>query len=173
MKIYTIVSEMYSHSMIHRIGAGIKTFIKNLSRDSMVVHFFTADSSLIKKSVVYKIYRGLMRVIDYVIVKLNRFFKRLNRHSGVAGTVTYYNSNTVTILRLIYQFLLFSGVGIVLMNIFAVKTSYGFKLGGGLALLGLIGLFINGREARILKNSVFASFVGDLFKLDEGGEHWW
>lgn len=173
MKIVNFVKGLYRYSFIHKLTTAIKKLFVRLGSGSKVIHFLNNENSIIKYSVLYKVYSSFWKLIESIATKLNRFFKKFYDSSMTVESIAYYNRDESMILRFVYLFMLFSGIGIGLMSVFSLNTGYGNILSLMLFIVGLIGLLVNGYEKTIFMNSKVVVFISDIFRLDDGGEHWW
>ena len=173
MKIVNFVKGLYRYSFIHKLTTVIKKFFKRLGNGSKVIHFLNNENSIIKYSILYRVYSSFWKIIESIAIKLNRFFRKFYGSSKTVESIGYYNKDESMILRFVYLFMLFTGIGIGIMSVFFFNTKSGNILSLMLFIVGFVGLLVNGYEKTIFMNSKVVVFISDIFRLDDGGEHWW
>ncbi|MDU5806353.1 MAG: hypothetical protein E6Z55_02665 [Peptoniphilus harei] len=169
-KIYRSFSGYYEDSFTKRSHDFISKPIEKTFANSKTKVVLSGEKVLFANTFIYKIYRGLFKLIEKFMNFLGRVFVPLIKNSFFLGGAFKALDDFDEIAGIISNIMFYSGALTLIISLIA-----GAKIIFPLAfiVLGLILSLFKGRYMDIIMGSKVLEFFTSFFKLDEGGENWW
>ena len=169
-KIYRAFSGFYEDSFTKRAHDFIAKPIEKNFANSKTKLVLGGEKVLFANSFIYKIYRGLFRIIERFMNFLGRIFVPLIKNSFFLGGAFRSLDDFDEIAGIISNIIFYSGVlTLIISLIVGAKIIFPILF----IILGIILSLFKGRYMDIIMGSKFLEFFTSFFKLDEGGENWW
>lgn len=99
VRLWNFFALFYDESILKRCVDGVKGFWINISRGSRVKEFFVSKSSLIDKTIFYRIYSIIIDIINNILKSMNNFFKDLEKGSYFCKLIALFDGK----IRSIYK----------------------------------------------------------------------
>lgn len=172
MDLYKALENLYQDSFIKKIFSTIKTCLSRGFLNSRFKKIFYKLEIYLSNSFITRLGGWIFSIVDRIIEIVSNFSKNhLSKSASLSG-LNMYTSDICKGFRFVYLMLIFiSGVFGIFFVLSDIILNPVYLLIP--AIIGLVGLRINGREKDILLGSHIINFIIDIFSEDEKGEMWW
>ena len=171
---WSLTANSYNNSLLKKINDRLIRGIKHLSKGSLTISLFISDRSLIKESLLYKLYTIIINLANKVINGLREGIENTSHGSVIYTTIYNLFRDEVQLQNTFYIFIMAFGVGIIGNNL--IRGYYhgrSYLISIVLITISLIGLNIKEDYKNILEGSHIFKLVKSIFTIDEGVDQWW
>lgn len=175
VKLWQKIEALYEYSLVSKIFRGLGRGCKSLIAGSFIMSLFCKNSKAMEKTILYRIYGGLIDLYNRLFNSLNKFIKNAKKTSILSKNTSYIIESKLNLFK-VYGVILASFVlGVLFLGMrFGHEISL-LKIIMTLGIVGLSLLFLKyGKEIfSYVEDSKLCNLIKGLFEIDEGVDQWW
>lgn len=169
-KIYRAFSGFYEDSITKKVHDFVTKPIAKTFEASRTKKILTGTRPIFKDGLIYKLYRGLFKLMEKFMIFLGRVFVPLIKNSFFLGSTFRALNSFDELAGIISNIMFYTGI---FTTVLALILKANILIPLAFILMGLILSLLKGRYMDIIMGSKVLEFFISFFKLDEGGENWW